>query len=145
MAGRVRRGRGTHIPRAISPCSNRITSNTEDAFITLLLNGTRFTLCRGGKVRCVLVAVAKADTFLSAVCPQGPTAALTAFWGFQICGQGWLWICVGVQCAGHQQGVGVQFWRSTGARGKAVMRAAAPDQAGNDGLEGGVRGKLLGM
>ncbi|MQM15220.1 hypothetical protein Taro_048162 [Colocasia esculenta] len=35
--------------------------------------------------------------------------------------------------------------RSTGARGKAVMRAAATDQAGNDGLEGGVRGKLLGF
>ncbi|MQL84157.1 hypothetical protein Taro_016663 [Colocasia esculenta] len=56
--------------------------------------------------------------------------------------QGWLWICVGVQCAGHQQWVGVQF---TGARGKAVMRIVAADRAGNDGLEGGVGGKLLGV
>ncbi|MQM14744.1 hypothetical protein Taro_047679 [Colocasia esculenta] len=38
-----------------------------------------------------------------------------------------------------------EFRQSTGARGKAVMRAAAADQAGNDGLEGGVRGKLLGV
>ncbi|MQL78129.1 hypothetical protein Taro_010560 [Colocasia esculenta] len=37
------------------------------------------------------------------------------------------------------------FRRSTGARGKAVMRAAVADQAGNDGLEGGIRGKLLGI
>ncbi|MQL77174.1 hypothetical protein Taro_009586 [Colocasia esculenta] len=75
-------------------------------------------------------------------------------------------------CAGHQQWVGVQVCdvycvlaamvlpltvlgihrcrrrllnlASTGARGKAVMCAAAADQAGNDGLEGGVCGKLLG-
>ncbi|MQM00832.1 hypothetical protein Taro_033576 [Colocasia esculenta] len=37
------------------------------------------------------------------------------------------------------------FRRSTGARGKAVIRAAAADQAGNGGLEGGIRGKLLGF
>ncbi|MQL84351.1 hypothetical protein Taro_016855 [Colocasia esculenta] len=37
------------------------------------------------------------------------------------------------------------FRQSTVACGKAVMRAAAADQAGNDGLEGGVRGKLLGF
>ncbi|MQL86191.1 hypothetical protein Taro_018721 [Colocasia esculenta] len=37
------------------------------------------------------------------------------------------------------------FRQSTGARGKAVMRAAAADQAGNDGLKGGIRGKLLGF
>ncbi|MQL73710.1 hypothetical protein Taro_006041, partial [Colocasia esculenta] len=35
--------------------------------------------------------------------------------------------------------------RLTGARGKAVMCATAADQAGNDGLEGGIRGKLLGF
>ncbi|MQM09706.1 hypothetical protein Taro_042582 [Colocasia esculenta] len=37
------------------------------------------------------------------------------------------------------------FRRSTGARGKAVVRVVAADQAGNDGLEGGIRGKLLGV
>ncbi|MQL76275.1 hypothetical protein Taro_008660 [Colocasia esculenta] len=37
------------------------------------------------------------------------------------------------------------FRQLTGARGKAVMRAVAADQAGNDGLEGGVRRKLLGV
>ncbi|MQM14886.1 hypothetical protein Taro_047822, partial [Colocasia esculenta] len=36
------------------------------------------------------------------------------------------------------------FRRSTGACGKAVMCAAAADQAGNDGLEGGIREKPLG-
>ncbi|MQM11395.1 hypothetical protein Taro_044301, partial [Colocasia esculenta] len=36
-------------------------------------------------------------------------------------------------------------WYRRGARGKAVMRAAVADQAGNDKLEGGVRGKLLGF
>ncbi|MQM22191.1 hypothetical protein Taro_055240, partial [Colocasia esculenta] len=36
------------------------------------------------------------------------------------------------------------FRQSTRARGKAVMRAAAANLAGNDGLEGGIRGKLLG-
>ncbi|MQM18561.1 hypothetical protein Taro_051556 [Colocasia esculenta] len=35
------------------------------------------------------------------------------------------------------------FRWSTGACGKAVKRAAAADQAGNDGLEDGIRGKLL--
>ncbi|MQL88277.1 hypothetical protein Taro_020833 [Colocasia esculenta] len=37
------------------------------------------------------------------------------------------------------------FRRSTGARGKAMMRAAAADQAENEGLEGDIRGKLLGV
>ena len=37
------------------------------------------------------------------------------------------------------------FRRLTGARGKAVMRAAVADQTGNDGLKGGIRGKLLGF
>ncbi|MQM09133.1 hypothetical protein Taro_041998 [Colocasia esculenta] len=37
------------------------------------------------------------------------------------------------------------FRQSTGARGKAVMRAAAADQAGSDGLERSVRGAFLGF
>ncbi|MQM19424.1 hypothetical protein Taro_052429 [Colocasia esculenta] len=62
---------------------------------------------------------------------------------------GWLWICVGVQCAGHQQWVGVQLLHEfrwlAGARGKAVVRVVAANQAGNDELERGVRGAFLGF
>ncbi|MQL98232.1 hypothetical protein Taro_030940 [Colocasia esculenta] len=83
--------------------------------------------------------------------------------------QGWLWICVGVQCVGHQQWVGVQtralffphsflstsptytlellhkFRWLAGARGKAVVHVVAVDQAGNVKLERGVRGAFLGF
>ncbi|MQL83872.1 hypothetical protein Taro_016358 [Colocasia esculenta] len=38
-----------------------------------------------------------------------------------------------------------EFWWSTGARGKAVVRVVAADRAGNDGLERGVRGTFLGF
>ncbi|MQM22514.1 hypothetical protein Taro_055567 [Colocasia esculenta] len=38
-----------------------------------------------------------------------------------------------------------EFWRSTGAHGKAVVRVVAVDQAGNGRLERGVRGTFLGF